>query len=494
MAGKQPRQLTKPYPEPGAPCCADDITNHAIGQYCAICTRIKMPWGGFLPIARHQHLPVSVGMAGTILQAVHVDSPREITLLAMATWAIATNQWKNALKMNSGIERVRIKAAANALTDIAFIAARKPEFAHLKWWDILQEALKNPTLTVAAYKTRIRGPEPTPGTLRLKLRRGIQSSKPIVLPDKDEEQEQEQDDEDLGYDDSDNIPEGKKLLFLSRDEADEDDQDEAVDSKKERDMSPWQFVHGQDLDPAYWATPDASKFFMVRQLREDPSRVNVREYPHIAGFDWNDKEAVRALNRGRNQIILRTNGPKALPRLPWSQIERDLLHHQVILGLKHGYTKTNMPWEQIAHNINVDLEKVTQRAGSLLARPSKWNPQTNQEDFPMKRHLSMQKDRTGSERNPTGCMNQATKFGDLDALLRNSVEQPKKRKPLDEMIRIVSAHQGFNTVPRTPFMPSTTQADKIQAEDGGGSLSCHAANHSSANERPMKRQRSEHDE
>ncbi|KAI9643250.1 hypothetical protein NHQ30_007866 [Ciborinia camelliae] len=441
-AGNQPRQLTKPYPEPGPPCRPEDITNHKTGQYCEICTRMKMPWSGFLPIARYQGLPVSVGQKGTILQGVKVDSPREIALVSMATWAIMTNQWHNAITMNRGIERRRIRSAAYALTDIAYMAAQKREFAELKWWNVLHEALKDPELTVAVYKERIRGSEAIPTTSKV----NPASSKPIVLPDVDDEEEQ--DDEDLGYDDTDKIPEGKKLLFRSRDEADEDDEDEAVDPKKQRQISPWQFSHGQDLDPAYWATPDTSKFFMVRQYRKDPSKINVREYPHIAGFDWNDKEAVQALNRGRNQIILRTNGPKAPPRLPWSQKEKDLLRHQVIQGLKYGYTKFNMPWEQIANNINVDLEGVTQRKGTLLARPSKWNSKTKREDFHMKRHLTMQKDRTGSERNASGCMNQATKFGDIDALLRNSAEQSSRRKSLDEMIKIVSQHQYVPSVPR----------------------------------------------
>lgn len=293
-----------------------------------------MPWGGFLPIARYQNLPVSVGHKGTILQAVHVDNPREITLLAMATWAIMTKQWKNALMMNRSIERVRIKTAAHALAEVAYIAAENPEFADLKWWDILQEALKDPTLTIVAYKSRICGPVPSQELPKAESKGSMKSRKSIILPDEDEEQEQ--DDEDLGYDDYDNISEGKKLLFLSRDEVDEDDQDEIAGLKKERQVSRWQFAPGQDLDPAYWATPDTSKFFMVRQLRKNPGKINVREYPHIAGFDWNDKEAVQALNRGRNQIILRTNGPKTIPRLPWSQKERELLRHQVILGLKNG--------------------------------------------------------------------------------------------------------------------------------------------------------------
>ncbi|RAL62051.1 hypothetical protein DID88_002538 [Monilinia fructigena] len=452
-AGNQPRQLTKPYPQPGTPCRADEITNHTIGEYCVICTRMKMPWGGFLPIARYQNLPVSLGHAGTILQAVHVDNSREIALLAMATWAIVTNQWKNALKMNRGIERERIKAAAHALTEIASIAAENPEFSDLRWWDILQEALKDPTLTIAAYKSRICGPVPGQSLLKEESKGSAKSSKSTVLPNENEEQEQ--DDEGLGYEDSDDITEGKKLLFLSRNEADEEDQDEIADVKKERQMSPWQFAPGQDLDPAYWATPDTSKFFMVRQLRKDPGKINVREYPHIAGFDWNDKEAVRALNRGRNQIILRTN---------------------VILGLKNGYTKNNMPWEQVAHNINVDLEKVTQRKGSLLARISKWNSKIKKEDFQTKRHLTMQKDRTGSERNPSGCMNQATKFGDLDALLRNSVEQPRKRKPLDEMIKIVSACQAFNAFPEACLVPSITKSVKLQAESNEESSITQAIN------------------
>lgn len=295
-----------------------------------------MPWGALLPISRYQGLPVSVGRLGTILQAVKVDSPREIILVGLAAWAITTDQWQDALKINRSIERGSIKAAAHAITDIAFASAQKSEIAEEKWWDILHDALMNPELTVAGYKARIHGLVAP----RVKPKLELKSSQPIVLPDEDDEQEE--DDQDLDYDDADKIPEGKKLLFLSRVETDKDDED-GVMEEKERQISPWQFAPGQDLDPAYWGTPDTSKFFMVRQLREDPSKINVREYPQIAGFDWNDKEAVQALNRGRNQIIFRTNGPKAAPRLPWSQKEKDLLRHQVIMGLKNGVSSLIKP-------------------------------------------------------------------------------------------------------------------------------------------------------
>lgn len=299
-----------------------------------------MPWREFLPIARCQGLPVSIGRPGTILQAVQVDSPREIGMVAFATWAIINDQWDQAVQMDSGIDRGRIKAAAHALTDISYMAMQKPEWREVnlfKWWNILHEALLDPELTVAGYKARIRG-ENTPTTPKAKSK----NSKPIILPDVEDS---EQRNENISYNDTDNIPEGKKLLFFSRDRVDDDDLEddddkecevEALGSKIKHETSRWQFALGQDLEPAHLATPDTSKFFMVRQLRKDPNKIDVREYPHVAGFNWNDKEVVKALNRGRNQIILRTNGPKVPARLAWSQIEKDLLRHQVIKGLKHG--------------------------------------------------------------------------------------------------------------------------------------------------------------
>ncbi|TGO47171.1 hypothetical protein BCON_0290g00120 [Botryotinia convoluta] len=443
QAGHQPRQLTTPYPEIGSPCIPGDITSHAIGQYCTICKGMKMPWGGFMPISRYNKMPVSVGREGTILQAVQVDSAHEMSLVAMATWAVLENKWKEAVRINPTIEQGRIKAAAHAIADISFTAMASPDFPErgiVRWWNILHEALLNPDWTVAKFKARYRRPETVPIASKVDSR----GNELITLPIADDDPEQE--DVDLGYDNTDNILKGKKLLFLSRDEADGDDvdddnddeyEDEVGSSKTKRQISPWQFLPGQDLKPACWATPDTSKFFMVRQLREDPSIINVREYPHIAGFDWNDKKAIHALNRGRNQIILRTNGPKAPPRLAWSQVEKDLLRHQVIKGLQHGYTKHNMPWEQVAHNINVDLEKVTQKQGSALAIPSKWNAGTQRIDCKTKRCCEMKKDRIGSDRNASGCMNQAAKFGDIDLLLRNSIEHPSKRKSVDEMLKII---------------------------------------------------------
>lgn len=135
----------------------------------------------------------------------------------------------------------------------------------------------------------------------------------------------------------------------------------------------------------------------------------------------------------------------------------------------------------------------------------------------------MQKNRTGSERNATGCMNQAAKFGDIDALLRNSVEQSSRRKPLDEMVKIVNGYQHVPAIPVVRAVSSATQNSKMQMEDGGGSSgdepastqsdkmqndgtddssddeplmkrrqSYHAANKSSVNEPLGKRRKSEH--
>ncbi|TGO08600.1 hypothetical protein BTUL_0201g00140 [Botrytis tulipae] len=448
QAGHQPRQLTAQYPEIGPPCISGDITSHAIGQYCTICKGMKMPWGGFMPISRYNKMPVAVGRRGTILQAVQVDSAHEMSLVAMATWAVLENKWKEAVKINPTIEQGRIKAAAHAIADISFAAMASPDSPDkglVRWWNILHEALLNPDWTVARSKARYHRPEAVPTASKIDSR----GNEIITLPIADDHLEQE--DDDLGYDNTDNTLKGKKLLFLSRDKVDGDDvdddnddeyEDEVGSSKTKHEISPWQFVPGQDLKPACLNAPDTSKFFMVRQLRKDPSIINVREYPHIAGFDWSNKQAIHALNRARNQIILRTNGPKTPPRLAWSQVEKDLLRHQVIKGLKNGYTKHTMPWEQVAHNINVDLEKVTQKQGSALAIPSRWNARAQRIDYKTKRCCQMKKDRTGSDRNASGCMNQAAKFGDIDLLLRNSIEYPSKRKSVDEMLQIVhGAHQ-----------------------------------------------------
>lgn len=162
-----------------------------------------------------------------------------------------------------------------------------------------------------------------------------------------------------------------------------------------------------------------------------------------------------------------------------------------------------MPWEQVAHNINVDLEGVTQKRGSILARPSKWNSRTNQEEYNIKRHLTMLRDRTGSNRQATGCMNQATRFGDIDALLRNSVEKSSRRKTLDEMLKIVHDAHHHRPLLKTGTAPTSTRAAEMQLEDGGGSLGddspeqndrmqTGSANESSDDEPLMKRRKSYH--
>ncbi|TGO23343.1 hypothetical protein BPAE_0135g00030 [Botrytis paeoniae] len=161
-----------------------------------------------------------------------------------------------------------------------------------------------------------------------------------------------------------------------------------------------------------------------------------------------------------------------------------------------------MPWEQVAHNINVDLEKFTQKQGSALAIPSKWNAGVQRIDYKTKRCCEMKKDRIGSDRNASGCMNQAAKFGDIDLSLRNSIEHPSKRKSVDKMLKMIQdAHQdppstfragttacaardtGMQMVDEEEYSgveSSSRQIDKMQVDD---------ADDSSDNEPLMKRRK-----
>lgn len=127
-----------------------------------------------------------------------------------------------------------------------------------------------------------------------------------------------------------------------------------------------------------------------------------------------------------------------------------------------------MPWEQVANNINVDLQGVIQRKGSPLARSSRWNIKKDQEDFYAKRNLTILGDRTGSERTATGCMNQAHKFGDIDTLLRNSVETSSRRKSLEDMLKIVLGSQISPPIYRADSFASSKQVMKVQNEDKRG--------------------------
>ena len=81
----------------------------------------------------------------------------------------------------------------------------------------------------------------------------------------------------------------------------------------------------------------------------------------------------------------------------------------------------------------------------------------------MKKHLRMMADRTGSNRNASGCMNQATKFGDIDALLRNSEEYSSKRRSLAGMIAYVGGHS------RLPGVASGAQGDRVRTDGAGES-------------------------
>lgn len=53
-------------------------------------------------------------------------------------------------------------------------------------------------------------------------------------------------------------------------------------------------------------------------------------------------------------------------------------------------------------------------------------------------------------------MHQVAKFGDIDLLLRNSIERPSKRKSVDELLKII--HDGHQVPPSISSIGTTTRA------------------------------------
>jgi hypothetical protein len=93
-----------------------------------------------------------------------------------------------------------------------------------------------------------------------------------------------------------------------------------------------------------------------------------------------------------------------------------------------------MPWEQIAHNLNANLKDMTQKAGSLLAKPSKWDSETGREVYGTQKAMRMIVDRVGSSRSGKACKFQARKFGDVSELLKNSDLPADKQRSLGDML------------------------------------------------------------
>jgi hypothetical protein len=194
----------------------------------------------------------------------------------------------------------------------------------------------------------------------------------------------------------------------------------------------WEFVEGTNLDDAVLGQPDPSKYFLVRQMHSKPDKKDVRQYPGWENMDWNDPDHIAALNRARRQIRMRTSGAIAEPRLPWTQLEKDVLKQLIQDAINAGQKRTTIDWDAISTGMSRHFEGLIQKEGEPLARMTEVVNGVEKEPK-RKTPLKLKTERKGAQhRGPRAVQNQAEKYGDIALII--TATQPKrgrKRKPGD---------------------------------------------------------------
>jgi len=199
---------------------------------------------------------------------------------------------------------------------------------------------------------------------------------------------------------------------------------------------PWEFVPGTDLSPAELGKPDPSKFFLIRQNKNNPMEKDIRQYPRWEKLDWNNKKHIDCLNRHRRQIKGRTSGITHEPRLPWTQMEHDVLKDLVDQAIQSGQHRLNIDWDEISRNMSRRFENVVQNPGQAMAQTSEY---FEGKILPAKGKANTLKTiRKGTPtRKASAVKNQAEKFGDIYKMLVDSKplanKGPKKKRPAEQI-------------------------------------------------------------
>lgn len=142
----------------------------------------------------------------------------------------------------------------------------------------------------------------------------------------------------------------------------------------------WRFVEGTDIENAVLGQPDPSKFYFTRYNVDNPMEVDLRQFPGIAGFDWNDPKDIKKLNKARAQNRKRTHGNIAETRVPWTQMEKACLVEEVEEAINAGFNRKTIEWDDIAARLKSRFEGVLQKKGSKLAPGVEREPKNGQKD------------------------------------------------------------------------------------------------------------------
>ncbi|CZR57645.1 uncharacterized protein PAC_07534 [Phialocephala subalpina] len=473
---------------------------HGYGFFCPTCRSIPMEWGMKLPRFYASGNLVKVGPSGGAVEGVQLQDEEAIAVLSTIIYAdVRGIHYANIPGLLALMEKhPKSVEAGQRLAEMYQIIHRasrnEPEDTVLVFYELVERCLQNPRQPakkfvikelskLAQFQDLPDGLEPEipPQTFKTGSQQPVTKAS---TPDQDEDG-------------------GEQLNWIKRPNL------TAAQAHTPAQRGNWKFVDGTDLRDAVVGKPEPWKWFLVHEDKDDPSKIDVRQYPKIQDFDWNDPNCVNAFNKNRKQIIDRTEAPQKDSRPPWTIQEKKVLEQLIREDLKAGKTGKTLDWNSIAERLEKNFETVLQKEGTALAQTSrkvKWV-------FPLKKDPKLAKERLGPANRSGSAVNlQAKKYHDILALMDGSVVEDgsskivgmmgnggdgigheanegilgngsptlKKRKRMaDEELETGQAHvggkvgsddgsQGYMTVTSNPKAPPKTPTPKRPKKDTKG--------------------------
>lgn len=371
-----------------------------------------MPWGEDLP-KTHQDNGEELSRApvGTMLAGVNIRSRGAIATLSTVAYLEVTRQPHTTVDGLARLESLypasaqagrRVARLRNTLQNIAGDRADSVP-SH---YDIIHRALLEPFLSEDALGNSLLSgapntDDPMPCTPPMQ-RRGLDGATP-------HHGEKSYDDE--LTDSGDEAHSGGELRMEER----------IMPKEKHGWNRPtkhrnWEFVPGTDLEAAEVGKPDPSKFFLIRQNKDNPLEKDIRQYAGWETLDWDDPNDIESLNRARRQVRSRTGGYIAVPRMPYTQMEKDVLKNLVQQAIQSGKDRLTIDWDEISRNMSKHFEGIVQEPGQPMARTTK--VVNGQEGTPKHKVQTLKTQRVGIQtRAGTTIRAQAERYGDIWLIL-----------------------------------------------------------------------------
>ena len=462
--------------------------NHGMGVFCVDCRGIPMPWGEDLPEVHDDRGRVIVrGGLGTVLAGVRLNSLTAIATLSTVAY-LDVNGLSHATVDGLANMESRYVASAQAGSRIARLWRTLRNLSDSQdsvphYYDIILRALTEPFLTenalgnsfLATQHPSRSSPQSDQGNAHGQAvnqshdsRQSYTAAETSPTPSthglggpSGEEGSEEESDEDESMDEDDaeddEVAENSDEIMPAREKK------TGFQFNRPAKRRPWEFVPGTDLSPAELGKPEPSKFFLIRQNKNNNTEKDIRQYPRWEKFDWNSKSQIDSLNRHRRQIKSRTSGITHEPRLPWTQMEHDVLKDLVDQAIQSGKHRLNINWDEISRDMSRRFENVVQNPGQAMAQTSEY---FDGKVFPTKgRANTLRSIRKGTpSRKGSAVKNQAEKFGDIYKMLIDSKplanKGPKKKRPAEQIT-------GLGNTTEDTASPSvkTTRPKRIKRVD-----------------------------